>query len=92
MAPQASKKSQDCFGNQVVNDAVSLANDSEEKQRADQESQLSPEWAMDPKNPVNWSSTRKWTIVTLLWATVTVTYAPLSLFLLLGLGHVVKEM
>ena len=81
MAPQASKHSQDRFGDHGVNDAVSLANISEEKQRADRESQLSPEWAMDPKNPVNWSPTRKWSIVTLLWATVTVTYAPLSFFL-----------
>lgn len=81
MAAQASKHSQDHFKEHGVNDAASLANDSEEKQRADQESQLSPEWAMDPKNPVNWSSTRKWSIVTLLWATVMVTYAPLPLFL-----------
>ncbi|QKX53492.1 uncharacterized protein TRUGW13939_00571 [Talaromyces rugulosus] len=38
----------------------------------DSELQLSPEWANDPRNPVNWSLARQWSIIFLLWGANTV--------------------
>lgn len=75
MAAQSPKDSQVRIGEHGANDAVPPANESEEKQSADQELLPPDEWSMNPQNPVNWSSTRKWTIVILLWVTLTVTYA-----------------
>lgn len=70
-----SKHSHDCTEDHDTINAVPPTNDAEEKQDAEKDLHPSSGWSEDPKNAVNWSSTRKWTIVILLWATVTVTFA-----------------
>jgi len=67
------KQSQEQIQNHGENDAVPVANNLEEKQNINEESLSPPGWSTDPKNPVNWSSLRKWAIVTLLWGTNMVT-------------------
>lgn len=46
--------------------------------KGQKETELQPsfDWQRDPKNPVNWSPFRQWSIITLLWGTNTVAYVP----------------
>lgn len=85
MPAQTSDPSQDRIENDDAIDAVPLADDTEEKPDAEEGPQPSPEWSIDSKNPINWSATRKWSIVILLWAMVTVTSASLPLYTWLGI-------
>lgn len=55
---------------------ASPANDLEAKHEPGESAQPLSGWSMDPKNPVNWTSKRKWGIVSLLWGANIVTCVP----------------
>lgn len=65
------KQSSDIPALDVVEPAVIK---SSTKSHEKTESQRSLDWQRNPKNPVNWSPIRQWSIITLLWGTNTVAY------------------
>ena len=61
---------------EAIDSAHTLGDDST-KAGIEQVLQSPLTWDTDPHNPVNWSSARKWTVVTLLWATCTIAHVSL---------------